>query len=103
MMLFYAMAIADQMSYDSDIDIIAFPFHETCLKVLCRSLFGHENVMMIDKDILHSVFSQLKGEMYPCQLLVDYGGIEGMEQIWDCISGEEVRFIAHQSLSHTGY
>jgi hypothetical protein len=88
------MAGADQISYDLEEDTIVFPFHETCSKVLCRSLFGHENVTEIDKDILYSVLSQLNGEGYSRlmrKLNVDYGGIEGMEQVWDCISGEEVR------------
>jgi hypothetical protein len=85
---------ADQLSYDSEEDTIVFPFHEICFDVLVQSLFCHENASKIDKDILYSVLSQLNGGGSSRRLLklnVDYGGIEGMEQTWDCISGDEVR------------
>jgi hypothetical protein len=68
-----------------------FPLHESCFAVLCRSLVGHEDITELDKDILYSVFSQLNKGGYSRHLDVDYGGIQGMEQTWDCISGEEVR------------
>jgi hypothetical protein len=96
----YATTSADPISYHAynSNEILVFPFHETCFKVLCRSFFGHENVTKIDKDILYSVLSQLNDEDYSRYLDVDYGEIEGMEQTWDCISGEEVRSYTNHSL-----
>jgi hypothetical protein len=73
-------------SYGTD-DPKVFPFHDSCLEVFCRTLFGHEDVRQIDNDILFSAMSQLDGWR---ALEVDYGGILGKEQFWDCLPGEEV-------------
>jgi hypothetical protein len=81
-------------SYDSTQSPV-FPFHDSCLIVLCRALFGHEDVSELDKDILYAALWQLNGENdWRGSLKVDYGGIMGMEQTWECIPGEEVRFAA---------
>jgi hypothetical protein len=90
---FNANDSADIGSFNSSVpsDIVVFPFHESCLVVLCRVLSGHDDVTEIDKDILYAALWQLtKGVSR--SLCVDYGGIQGMDQTWESIPGEEVWF-----------
>lgn len=46
-------------------------------------------VNKIDKDLLYSVMTQLVSN-YPRKLDVNYGNINGIDQSWECVSGEEV-------------
>lgn len=76
-------------SYDKA-NMPAFPFHETCYKILCRTILGHENIKELDKDILYGAMRSLaEGEWLSC-LDICYGDISGNEQYWECVSGEEV-------------
>jgi hypothetical protein len=43
----------------------------------------------IDKDLLYSVMTQLANDSRG-MLDVDYGDIDGIDQTWECLSGEEV-------------
>lgn len=75
-------------SYDPD-EVPAFPFHEACYAILVKSL-GYENPMMVNKDALYSVMSQLVEEG-SSSLDLDYGLDGGFEQFYECNPGEEVR------------
>jgi hypothetical protein len=69
-------------------DMYAFPFHEACYKILSRRL-GCDDEKGIDKDVLYSVMKQ-NGKEYGRCLDLNYGGIQGMKQFWECLPGEEV-------------
>jgi hypothetical protein len=76
-------------------DMYAFPFHEACYKILSRRL-GCDDEKGIDKDVLYSVMKQ-NGKDYGRYLDLNYGGIQGMKQFWECLPGEEV--CSHQTSS----
>ncbi|KAF2119207.1 hypothetical protein BDV96DRAFT_567199 [Lophiotrema nucula] len=75
-------------SYDENA-LPAFPFHETCYELLARALFGEPDTTRIDKDVLYSIFTPLCDDYARSLDQVDYGGIEGIDQTWECIQGEE--------------
>ncbi|KAH7110305.1 hypothetical protein B0J11DRAFT_573468 [Dendryphion nanum] len=75
-------------SYDKNSTAV-FPFHEVCYKLLCRAIFGHENIKKINKDIMYSTMQSLSLENFPKALDVYYGEITGQDQFWECMSGEE--------------
>ncbi|KAF2451988.1 hypothetical protein P171DRAFT_376537, partial [Karstenula rhodostoma CBS 690.94] len=64
-----------------------YPFHEACLQVLAKCL-GLRKKGEIDRDVLYAVLSQNSKDHDPA-LSLDYGEIEGPEQFWESISGEE--------------
>jgi hypothetical protein len=64
-----------------------FPFHEGCLQVFAMYL-GLQKGDEIDRDVLYTVLAQ-NTEEFCSALSLDYGPIEGPEQIWTCFPGEE--------------
>lgn len=64
-----------------------YPLHEACLQVLAKCL-GLQKEDEIDRDVLYAVLSQ-NSEDYAPALSLDYGQIEGPEQFWSSIPGEE--------------
>lgn len=68
----------------------AFPFHEVCYKLLCRNIFGHEDISEIDRDIMYGAMRSLAEGEWLSSLDICYGDISGCEQWWDSVSGEEV-------------
>ncbi|ORY11166.1 hypothetical protein BCR34DRAFT_333826 [Clohesyomyces aquaticus] len=76
------------VSYDEDVPP-AYPFHEACYRLFCHALFGHEDMNQIDKDVMYSTMRSLSGDRDTSCLSLDYGGMEGPEHTWYCISGEE--------------
>lgn len=68
---------------------VIYPFHEACYEIFARYLFDDPDTSKIDKDILFSAMDSLCEE-YARSLELDYGSIEGPEQTWDSIAGEEV-------------
>lgn len=67
----------------------AFPFHPCCLSLLTGVLTGSTDVAKVDKDALYSAMSELVTR-YGSRLELDYGGINGNDQTWESIPGEEV-------------
>ncbi|KAL1592714.1 hypothetical protein SLS60_011130 [Paraconiothyrium brasiliense] len=73
-------------SYEPDV-LPTYPFHEGCLQVLAKSLgLGKEDE--IDRDVLYTVFSQ-NNDDYARVLALNYGQLDGPEQCWDSVQGEE--------------
>lgn len=71
-------------AYNPD-QIPCFPFHEECYKILAKVL-GYERYQAIDKDVLYAVMTAHGDDR---GLDLPYGDINGAEQFWDCIPGEE--------------
>ncbi|KAF2119682.1 hypothetical protein BDV96DRAFT_642695 [Lophiotrema nucula] len=77
------------MSSDVD-DRAVFPFHELCYELLARYITGQPKPAKINKDIMYSTLSQLyKQEWGGVLSYVNYGHVNGGEQFWTCVSGEE--------------
>lgn len=74
-------------SYDPN-ESPVFPFHDACFQILTHSL-GYKDTEQIDKDALYTSMAQCLNRDYDRTLDLDYGDVEGAEQFWDCISGEE--------------
>jgi hypothetical protein len=68
--------------------MFAFPFHEACYKILSRRL-SCDDEKGIDKDVLYNIMKQ-NGKDLGVRLDLNYGGIQGMKQFWECLPGEEV-------------
>lgn len=45
----------------------------------------------VDKDSLYHAMTQIDNDKYA--LSVDYGGMEGVDQNWKCVPGEEVQIL----------
>ncbi|OCL02984.1 hypothetical protein AOQ84DRAFT_326619 [Glonium stellatum] len=65
-----------------------FPFHWCCFKILARALTGSPDTSKIDKDTLYNVMAELSPD-YGSSLQLEYGNINGREQFWESIAGEE--------------
>ncbi|KAK3291519.1 uncharacterized protein B0H64DRAFT_330444 [Chaetomium fimeti] len=77
---------------------VAFPFHPCCFSILTDVLAGSTDVTTIDKDALYSAMCELVTPYASC-LRINYGDINGRDQTWVSIPGEEVsRF----SVAHPG-
>ena len=66
----------------------AFPFHEACYKILSRNL-GFVDEKGLGRDVLYGVLKQ-NIDRYARGLNLDYGCIQGANQFWECLPGEEV-------------
>ncbi|PVH97511.1 hypothetical protein DM02DRAFT_730513 [Periconia macrospinosa] len=75
-------------SFNGDEDV-CFPFHEKCYSLFARCMVGEKNEGEINKDALYDAMKHNTGGKYVDSLHLDYGGIEGPDQFWDCHSGEE--------------
>lgn len=74
-------------AYEPEKESICFPIHEACFKILTECL-ATEGRQKVDKDILYAVMQQ-NTENMARKLSLDYGTIEGADQFWECIAGEE--------------
>lgn len=71
-------------AYNPD-QIPCYPFHEECYKILAKVL-GHDKYQAIDKDVLYGVMTAHSNDY---GLDLSYGDINGTEQFWECVPGEE--------------
>jgi hypothetical protein len=80
-----------------------FPFHKACFHVLTHAVLGESDITHIDKDAMYSAMDQIYSVSSPTSGIgLDYGGILGMGQFWDCIPGEEVGSTIHREYgTHT--
>jgi hypothetical protein len=74
-------------SYEPD-EEPAFPFHEACYKLLSRDL-GFVDEKGLDRDVLYRILKQ-NVDRLARGLSLDYGCIQGANQFWECLPGEEV-------------
>ncbi|KAH5253954.1 hypothetical protein HBI71_143270 [Parastagonospora nodorum] len=74
-------------AYEPEKEVPSFPVHEACFKILTEC-FATEKRQKVDKDVLYAVMQQ-NMESMARKLSLDYGTIEGADQFWECIAGEE--------------
>jgi hypothetical protein len=74
-------------AYEPEEQTFGFPMHEACFDVLTRCL-GYAHRKDVDKDVMYGVMEQL-GDQHSRHLSLDYGHLQGPEQYWECIPGEE--------------
>jgi hypothetical protein len=61
--------------------------HEACYKIFTKCV-ATEDKKSVDKDVLYAVMLQSMSEMARC-LDLNYGPVDGAEQFWQCLAGEE--------------
>ncbi|UKZ74792.1 hypothetical protein TrVFT333_002462 [Trichoderma virens FT-333] len=72
---------------EGDVPVV-FPFHECCFDIVSRALTGSENRCKIDKDALYNIMIGLS-EQFENTLAISHGDINGGQQFWERIPGEE--------------
>jgi hypothetical protein len=73
--------------YEPDKETVAFPIHEACFKLFTKHVATGER-RKVDKDVLYAVMCQKTGEMGK-SLELNYGNIEGPDQFWESMAGDE--------------
>lgn len=73
--------------YEPEEETVTYPMHEACYGLLTQCI-ATKKMPNINKDVLYAIMQQNTEELAP-SLNLDYGGIEGPEQFWECFAGEE--------------
>ncbi|EHK21996.1 uncharacterized protein TRIVIDRAFT_136964, partial [Trichoderma virens Gv29-8] len=83
-----AMGNGSFWAMEGDVPVV-FPIHECCFDIVSRALTGSENRCKIDKDALYNIMIGLS-EQFENTLAISHGDINGGQQFWERIPGEEV-------------
>ncbi|KAL4947278.1 hypothetical protein BDW69DRAFT_190335 [Aspergillus filifer] len=70
---------------------LVYPFHEDCLEIFCRAIHGTPDTQLIDDHALDEAINKLRYMEEGLEL--DYGDINGPNEIWRCHPGEEYTIV----------